>query len=148
MCYRDRIIRLSQIDYICPKRAFQKDCQKLITYKYLKNFDNEKFIRSLKSTLHDQNHKNAIKNPDICFRVCQDVLNSHKREDVYADDKHFMTKTLSKAISQRKSSRNKLLKHSQDLLSNTLWQELNQLCDQRYMVKILASPREILCLTS
>lgn len=67
---------------------------------------------SLKSTIHDQNHKNAIENRDIRFQVFQDVLNTHKREDIYADDKHFMTKILSKAILQRTSSKNKLLKHS------------------------------------
>ena len=67
---------------------------------------------SLKSTFHDQNHKNAIENPDIRFQLCQDVLNTHKREDIYADDKHFMTKILSKAILQPTSSKNKLLKHS------------------------------------
>ena len=67
---------------------------------------------SLKSTFHDQNHKNAIENPDIRFQLCQDVLNTHKGEDIYGDDKHFMTKILSKAILQPTSSKNKLLKHS------------------------------------
>ena len=80
---------------------FRKLPPKVISYRDFKNFENERFITSLQSTLESQNI-DYIKNPDLFFEICQKVLNHHApRKYIRGNNKPFMTKALSKAIMQR-----------------------------------------------
>ena len=95
------------------KMHFRKLPPKVIGYRYFKNFDNERFITSLQSTLESQN-VDYIKNPDLFFEICQKVLNHHaprKKKYIRRNNKPFMTKALSKTIMQRTRFRNKFLKN-------------------------------------
>ena len=95
------------------KMHFRKLPPKVISYRNFKNFENERFITFLQSTLESQNI-DYIKNPDLFFEICQKVLNHHaprKRKYIRGNNKPFMTKALSKAIMQRTRFRNKFLKN-------------------------------------
>ena len=58
------------------KMYFRELPPKVISYGDFKNFENEKFITSLQSTLESQNI-DYIKHPDLFFEICQKVLNHH-----------------------------------------------------------------------
>ena len=95
------------------KMYFRKLPLKVISYWDFKNFENERFITSLQSTLESQNIY-YIKNPDLFFEICQKVLNHHaprKKRYIRGNNKPFMNKALSKAIMQRTRFRNKFLKN-------------------------------------
>ena len=96
------------------KMHFRKLPPKVISYRDFKNFENERFITSLQSTLESQNI-DYIKNPDLFFEICQKVFNHHApRKKKYirgGNNKSFMTKALPKAIMQRTHFRNIFLKN-------------------------------------
>ena len=56
---------------------FIKIQTKVISYRDLKKFDNEKFLFCLLSVVINQNHENNVEDPDIFFRIYQEVLSSH-----------------------------------------------------------------------
>ena len=58
------------------KMHFRKLPPKVISYWDFKNFENERFITFLQSTLESQKI-DYIKNPDLIFEICQKVLNHH-----------------------------------------------------------------------
>ena len=70
-------------------------------------------MNSLQSALNSQN-SDHIKNPDLFFNICQEVLNHHaprKKKYIPGNNKPFMNKALPKAIMQRTRLRNKFLKN-------------------------------------
>ena len=66
MCYRDRIILLSQNDYLCPKNALSEAPLKVINYRDFKKFGNERFMNLLLYTPNEE-RIDYSKNPDIFF---------------------------------------------------------------------------------
>ena len=58
----------------------------VISYRDFKNFENEKFITSLQSTLDSQNI-DYIKNPGLFLEICQKVLNHHapRKKSTYVE---------------------------------------------------------------
>ena len=92
---------------------FRKLPPKVINYRDLKKFDNERFMGSLLYTLNEE-RIDYSKNPDNFFEICNTVLNTHapkKKRYILGKNKPFMTKTFSKAIMQRTRFRNKFLKN-------------------------------------
>ena len=56
-----------------------------------------------------------VKDPDCFYKVCTEVFNQHaprKKKYVRGNNKRFMNKALSKALTQRTKLRNKFLKDS------------------------------------
>ena len=91
------------------KIRFRKLPPKVISYRDFKNFENERFMNCLQSA-----HVNHVKNPDLFFNICHEVLNKHaprKKKCIRGNNKPFMTKALPKAIIQRSRLRNKFLEH-------------------------------------
>ena len=93
---------------------FWKLPPKVVNYRDLKKFDNERFMDSLLYTLNEE-RIDYIKNPDKFFEICNTVLNTHapkKKKYIRGNNKPFITTTFSKAIKQRTRFRNKFLKNT------------------------------------
>ena len=102
------------------KMRFRKLLPKVVSYR---DFEKERFMKSLQSTLNNQNG-DYVKNHDLFFNICHEVLNKHaprKKKYIRGNNKPLMAKTLSKAIMQRTRLRNKFLKNptNQNRLSYT-----------------------------
>ena len=102
------------------KMRFRKLLPKVVSYR---DFEKERFMKSLQSTLNNQNG-DYVKNHDLFFNICHEVLNKHaprKKKYIRGNNKPLMVKTLSKAIMQRTRLRNKFLKNptNQNRLSYT-----------------------------
>ena len=96
------------------KMHFWKLPPKVVNYRDLKKFDNERFMDSLLYTLNEE-RIDYIKNPDKFFEICNTVLNTHapkKKKYIRGNNKPFITTTFSKAIIQRTRFRNKFLKNT------------------------------------
>ena len=102
------------------KMRFRKLLPKVVSYR---DFEKERFMKSLQSTLSNQNG-DYVKNHDLFFNICHEVLNKHaprKKKYIRGNNKPLMAKTLSKAKMQRTRLRNKFLKNptNQNRLSYT-----------------------------
>ena len=102
------------------KMRFRKLLPKVVSYR---DFEKERFMKSLQSTLSNQNG-DYVKNHDLFFNICHEVLNKHaprNKKYIRGNNKPLMAKTLSKAIMQRTRLRNKFLKNptNQNRLSYT-----------------------------
>ena len=100
------------------KMHFCKLPPKVISHRDFKTFQNDRFMNSLQSALHNQ-YSDYVKNPDLFFNICHKVLNKHvprKEKYIRGNNKLFMTKALSKAIMQRTRLRNKFFKNCLSVL--------------------------------
>ena len=113
MCLETGLSEFHRMTISILKMHFRKLPPKVINYRDLKKFDNERFMGSLLYTLNEE-RIDYSKNPDNFFEICNTVLNTHapkKKRYILGKNKPFMTKTFSKAIMQRTRFRNKFLKN-------------------------------------
>ena len=98
------------------KMRFRKLPPRIISYKDISNYHNANFINTLTEILFEgENMESFVKDPDWFCNVCTEVLNQYvpcKKKYVRGNNKRFMSKALSKAITQRPKLRNKFLKDS------------------------------------
>ena len=87
---------------------------RIISYWDFSNYHNANFINSLTEVLFEvENTEFFGKDPDCFYKVCTEVLNQHaprKKKYLRGNNKPFMNKALSKAITQWTKLRNKFLK--------------------------------------
>ena len=98
------------------KMHFRKLPPKIISYRDLKKFDNERFMDSLQHTLGQESF-DWSKNPDKLYEICHTIFNTHapkKKKYIRGNNKPFMTKAYSKVIMRRTRFRNKFLKNPND----------------------------------
>ena len=67
------------------KMHFRKLPPKVISYRDLKNFENERFMNSLQSAFNDQN-SDYVQNLDLFFNICHEVLNKHAPRKIFKKD--------------------------------------------------------------
>ena len=82
------------------KMHFRKLPPKIISYRDLKKFDNERFMDSLQHTLGQESF-DWSKNLDELYEICHTIFNTHarkKKKYIRGNNKPFMTKAYSKAI--------------------------------------------------
>ena len=100
------------------KMHFRKLPPRIISYRDFSNYHNANFINTLTEILFEgENTESFVKDPDWFCNVCTEVLNQYapcKKKYVRGNNKRFMSKTLSKAITQRTKLRNKFLKDSSE----------------------------------
>ena len=100
------------------KMRFRKLPPRIISYRDFSNYHNTNFINSLTEILFEgENTESFVKDPDWFCNVCTEVLNQYapcKKKYVPGNNKRFMSKALSKAITQRTKLRNKFLKDSSE----------------------------------
>ena len=93
---------------------FRKLPPRIINYRNFSNYHNAKFINYLTEVLFEgENMESFVKDPDCFYKVCTEVLNQHAlriKKSLRGNNKRFMKKALSKAITQRTKLRNKFLK--------------------------------------
>ena len=92
---------------------FRKLPPKIISYRDLKKFDNERFMDSLQHTLGQESF-DWSKNLDELYEICHTIFNTHarkKKKYIRGNNKPFMTKAYSKVIMQRTRFRNKFLEN-------------------------------------
>ena len=98
------------------KMRFRKLPPRIISYRDFSNYHNANFINTLTEILFEgENTESFVKDPDWFYSVCTEVLNQHaprKKKYVRGNNKRFMSKALSKAITQSTKLRNKFLKDS------------------------------------
>ena len=82
---------------------FRKLPPKVVTYRDIKKFENERFMDSLKITLNSQD-VDYTKNPQLFFELCRYELEHHaprKKNYLRGNNKPFVTKALSKSVMER-----------------------------------------------
>ena len=92
---------------------FRKLPPKVVTYRDIKKFENERFMDSLKLTLNSQD-VDYTKNLQLFFELCRYELEYHaprKKKYLRGNNKPFVTKALSKSVMERTHLRKNFLKN-------------------------------------